>query len=553
MLKLSFFIHVFVLSCLVSSAQVRLRFVNASPDSAYGSVDFYIDGLLAADSVAFQYTSMDLSVDTNTNITIHVCPASSQDTSSSIYRTEITTGIPERRLFIFNGLTSAGYEQNIEPSLIEWLGYLDTARLEGFTNFGVANFTGDLKKFDLRETSNLNGIITNDLESNAVTSYDYIETLNYTLLVQDSLSEITLRELNFDLAHRGLSGDAAHLLLTGFSNPSVNNNGPALQLMLLPDTAGSLIPFDNKTSTIQIVNNSYDPALQFIDVYIGSSLRANDLEFRSATAYLPIGTAVENTIGIAAGSSTSAMDTLTSIRLTTSSDDQHQLIVNGATQTNLVPFQPLEILKTNTRNTATLGYNVDVKLANSSPDLPIADFVEFDLINEAIITDLGYGEISTYKSIIPGALRLNLIGGTDTVKKYSPDLSSRASEAQTWVISGLVDTSNFNTTYKIGIWVVKPEGGRLSELAQTTSIPEINQSRTCTVYPNPTTAIINTKCSSRIERIILTDALGHELLQSSAANTPINIESLNAGNYILQIFTDKGISTHKVSVVTSPR
>lgn len=553
MLKLSFFIHVFLLSCLVSSAQVRLRFVNAAPDSAFNAIDIYIDGELTADSLAFNSATKRFSVDTNTSLTIHVCANPSQDTNSFIYRKKITTSLNQMRLFIFNGITSSGYSQNHDPDLFEWPEYLDTIRLEGFTNFSVVNAVGDLRKLDLRETSNLNGIIANDLERNAVTTYDYMETLNYTLLVQDSLSEIILRELNFDLAHRGLSGGAAHLLLTGFSNPSVNNNGPALQLMLLPDTPGSLIPFDNKTSTIQIVNNSYDPALQYIDLYIGSSLRANDLEFRSATAYLPIGTAVENTIGIAAGSSTSAMDTLTSIRLTTSSDDQHQLIVNGATQTNLVPFQPLDILKTNTRNTAALGYNVDVKLANGSPDLPIADLVEFDLINEAIFTDLGYGEISTYKSVIPRALRLNLLGGIDTVKTYSPDLSSRASEAQTWVISGLVDTSNFNTTYKIGIWVVKPEGGRLSELAQTTSIPKINQTRTCTVYPNPTSAFINTKCSSRIERIILTDALGHELLQSRAANTPINIASLNAGNYILQIFTDKGISKHKVNVVTSPR
>ena len=549
MLKLSFFINVFVLSCLVNSAQVRLRFVNAAPDSAFNAIDIYIDGELTADSLAFNSATKRLSVDTNTSLTIHVCSNPSEDTNSFIYRKEISTGLKQTRLFIFNGLTSSGYSQNHDPNLFEWPEYLDTIRFEGFTNFSVVNAVGDLRKLDLRETSNLNGIIVNDLEKNAITTYDYIETLNYTLLVQDSSSEITLRELNFDLAHRGLSGDAAHLMLTGFSNPAVNNNGPVLQLMLLPDTAGSLIPFDNKTSSIQIVNNSYDPALQYIDVYIGSRLRVNDLEFRSATDYLPIGTAVEETIGIAAGSSTSAMDTLSSVRLTTSSDDQLQLIINGAIQSNLVPFRPLEILKTNTRNTSTLGYNIDVKLVNGSPDLPIADLVEFGLINEVMFSELGYGDLSTYESIIPGTLRLNLLGDTDTVQTYSPDLSSRAGEAQTWVISGLVDTSNFNNAYKIGIWVAKSEGGSLSELAQTTSIPEIKQSQTCTVYPNPTSAIINTKCSSRLERIILTDALGHELLQSDAANTPINIAGLNAGNYILQIFTGKGISTHKISVL----
>ena len=66
------------------------------------------------------------------------------------------------------------------------------------------------------------------------------------------------------------------------------------------------------------------------------------------------------------------------------------------------------------------------------------------------------------------------------------------------------------------------------------------------VYPNPTkeTLFFNTK--SIILKVEVYDSTGRLLISDSKVENGINISSLNTGNYIVKIYSDKENSTIKV-------
>ncbi|MDO6596399.1 T9SS type A sorting domain-containing protein [Oceanihabitans sp. 2_MG-2023] len=74
--------------------------------------------------------------------------------------------------------------------------------------------------------------------------------------------------------------------------------------------------------------------------------------------------------------------------------------------------------------------------------------------------------------------------------------------------------------------------------------PNLNKENSISIYPNPTSDVINISTLNTIKNIQLFDFLGKRILESSQSQ--IDLSSFNSGLYILKIQTDQGEITKKV-------
>lgn len=61
------------------------------------------------------------------------------------------------------------------------------------------------------------------------------------------------------------------------------------------------------------------------------------------------------------------------------------------------------------------------------------------------------------------------------------------------------------------------------------------------VWPNPVVGIVNIKSSERIEKLVLYDLIGHQILEQkvqSVLNSELSLGDLPAGNYILKVYME---------------
>ena len=75
------------------------------------------------------------------------------------------------------------------------------------------------------------------------------------------------------------------------------------------------------------------------------------------------------------------------------------------------------------------------------------------------------------------------------------------------------------------------------------SINEYDKSRTISIYPNPTTGVLNIQKNTTLElnEINIYNLQGKKLLNFSENLDKINIEDLSSGIYLLQLQTDQGL------------
>lgn len=70
------------------------------------------------------------------------------------------------------------------------------------------------------------------------------------------------------------------------------------------------------------------------------------------------------------------------------------------------------------------------------------------------------------------------------------------------------------------------------------------------VYPTPAieTLYFNLKSNDFIEKVMIFDTLGRKVFEQNNISDSISVSNLQKGNYILKIFSDKGIQTEKIIV-----
>lgn len=87
----------------------------------------------------------------------------------------------------------------------------------------------------------------------------------------------------------------------------------------------------------------------------------------------------------------------------------------------------------------------------------------------------------------------------------------------------------------------------ISFMTATNDIPAFEN---LAVYPNPVTDMLNVKADSKISKVQIVNLSGQVVLETEVMSneTRINTSNLNSGLYLLNIISDKGMVTRKVSI-----
>jgi hypothetical protein len=549
--QLSVFFICALFLALNSRTQTSVQFVHCAGDTALGSVDVWLDTIRITNDLDFRHSTNYRLVDfSSVGSVLSVTPSTSIDTTLAYYRDTVHLEENSKHQIFLHGSVSAGYNPAI-PFNIDIHSNARVAADEA-DNSDVTFFNGitDMGSLQLFETSVINNELISGLSHSQHSPYIAMEGLNYFVQLQDSTS-VVLREFKMSLAEFGLRDSAFTIALTGFKDPASNNNGAPIRMEVVPNQGGQFESFSIAMANVQIINNSVDPGLSTIDIYSQENLITDNLNFRSGTSYLELPSGIETEIGIARGSSSGVADTLISITVSLRSNDNYVLVVQGMDDASLPSFKPLSNLFFESKLHAATGSNTEFITINGSPDLPQIDIKENAVINDYIIQDLDYGMSSGYSALPSSIYQIELQSSSSNavVKTYSVDLSSLGGISQTWIVSGLSDTLNSDSTNDVGIWVHGNTAGKLVEMSNVTGLQPIDNS-TIRIFPNPTSDYLHINGGTKHLTYRIISSCG-VLVKSGNIFGPdkIRLSSLPSGQYHLQLIDEKSIKNETFFLV----
>ncbi|WP_276134069.1 DUF4397 domain-containing protein [Polluticoccus soli] len=227
------------------------------------------------------------------------------------------------------------------------------------------------------------------------------------------------------------------------------------------------------TTKAQFINNAADVALPGIDIYIDNVLFIDDLNFRSATAFVDIPATTPFQLGIAPNTSSSSMDVFYSMNMLLGQPDTIVIIANGLiTNTGYNPFKTFRLdTLMGAREISHDAIDIDLLVANGSTDAPVMDVRAG---TETLVNDLAFGSIHRYLRVPFGDHKFRLTNntGSKTIQTYDLPLLSLTVPGT----AGLILTSGFmnplanNNGPAFNVMFVPASGGPFIPL--TTTDPE---------------------------------------------------------------------------------
>jgi len=95
-----------------------------------------------------------------------------------------------------------------------------------------------------------------------------------------------------------------------------------------------------QTASVQLIHNSADPAIEFVDVYINGTLTVDSFTFRKATTFLNLPAGVVLNVGFAPPNSTSASEAIITKQVLLIAGLNYYLVVSGVFNTALFSASP---------------------------------------------------------------------------------------------------------------------------------------------------------------------------------------------------------------------
>ncbi len=268
---------------------------------------------------------------------------------------------------------------------------------------------------------------------------------------------------------------------------------------------------------------------------------------------------------------------LTSDALTVTSLTIYAVINNGeyiSDLTGIEDFINLESLTVNVTMVEELNINtlVNLKYLDCVDNMLTSIDVSNNILLEYLdITSQGDVEpINAFTEIDlsnnPNIHTLNAMGGINKINLNNGNNNSNMLinvSAGYWVEDGEfygnvcieVDDVELaqNNQYPYSEWTIYHSGKTYSYADNAEDCSLSTQSFTqnkISIYPNPITETLyfNLKSDISIEKVMIFDNLGRKVFEQNNVSNNISVSELQKGNYILKIFSDKGIQTEKIIV-----
>jgi hypothetical protein len=451
---------------------------------AASTVDIYANNVLLLDDVDFRTASAFTPVPAGVNIQVDIAPGNSTSVANSIATFNYTLAANTNYILVADGIVSAtGYNPgNTGTSAFDIkvynMGQL-AAGSPSDVDVLVHHGATDAPAVDVVNT-------TGGGNSNLVTNISYGDFAGYTTLpVADYRLEVrpagatnTVGSYEVPLATLGLGGAAVVVVASGFLDPSQNSNGEAFGLWAALPAGGPLVELMPSMAQVQLIHNSADAAAATVDVYLGDDLALDDVDFRTASAFIDVPAVVGIDLGVAPGNSTSSADIIASFSYNLDADATYVIVADGIiSSTGYMPGNTgasafdLKVYSMG-RTAASSATEVDVLVHHGATDAPAVDVVNTTAgANANLVSNAAYGDFAGYLTLPVADYRLEVrpAGATTAVGSYEASLATLGlgGSAAVVVASGFLDPSMNSNGADFGLWVALPTGGALVELPMT--------------------------------------------------------------------------------------
>ena len=231
----------------------------------------------------------------------------------------------------------------------------------------------------------------------------------------------------------------------------------------------------SQTAEVQIIHNSADPAAEFVDIYLDGNLVADDLEFRTASAFLQVPAGTPINIDVAPQNSSDVSDSIFNLNTTLNDGETYIAVANGVldpsqfdNSVNTIGFG-IDVFAGAQQSSTNAG-ETSVLVNHGSTDAPTVDVRETSVPAGILVDDISYSEFQGYLDLANQDYTLDVELGDNSavVQSYEAPLQTLglADSAITVVASGFLDPSANQNGEAFGLFAALPSGGDLVALPE---------------------------------------------------------------------------------------
>ncbi len=431
------------------------------------------------DNIAFRQASPYLELEAGLT-DISILPKNSTDTTSALYRKTYTFHSYDTTVIVGDGLIDpTGYNPATNFAFYEYEKGRKTANTNGSTDILFHHGTTDGPIVNLHETA----VLTTQLD----TGRDYAEfapggywelmAQDLTFLLQDSTTGSVIESYDAPFNSWGYDDSAFVMLVSGFADSTMNNNGPGIGLWVALPGGGDLVKLPEvprSQAQMQFIHNSADTLVDTVDVWVNDTLFADDLPFRSATAFGTIDAGLSFDLTLQPANSTDTTSALYRESITPGDDDTLIAVSSGIMSGS--GYSPAPSFNVHIydmgRTQASDPSKMNVSFFHGSTDTqsPV-DIYESSVTNTTLADNLGYGQFNAYQEIDTAEFvwEVRNQNNSQTLKTYRAPLDSAAFDSTTAglvLTSGFMDTASNSGGAIFGLWMAPQHGGPLIELPE---------------------------------------------------------------------------------------
>jgi len=238
-----------------------------------------------------------------------------------------------------------------------------------------------------------------------------------------------------------------------------------------------------QTASLQVIHNSADAAATTVDIYAGSTLLINDLQFRNASqTFTNIPAGVPIVVGVAPGTSTSSAQSIATFTVNFANGSSNIVVADGiVSPTGYNPGNTTAGFTLNTFTTALSaapnGTTTSVLVHHGSTDAPTVDIVApftgtNPFLPNVLVNNASYGAFAGYLNLPTTNYKIQIRDqfSENIVAEYSAPLQTLGlgGAALTVVASGFLNPANNSNGPAFGLYVALPAGGALIPLPTST-------------------------------------------------------------------------------------
>lgn len=238
-----------------------------------------------------------------------------------------------------------------------------------------------------------------------------------------------------------------------------------------------------QTASLQVIHNCADAAANTVDIYAGTTLLINDLQFRSASqTFTNIPAGVPIVVGVAPGTSTTSAQSLATFTVNFANGSSNIVVADGIVSAS--GYNPGNTTAGFTLNSYTTalsaapsGTTTSVLVHHGSTDAPTVDIVApftgtNPFLPNVLVNNANYGAFAGYLNLPTADYKIQIRDefSENVVAEYSAPLQtlSLGGAALTVVASGFLNPTVNSNGPAFGLYVATPAGGPLLALPSST-------------------------------------------------------------------------------------